>query len=97
VFRERDADGRIKGDCMALDDEAAPGEPLLVEVMRGGRRVSEPPGLVSAREYCRGRIAELPATLRDISEGDTAYPVRISDGVRALAETIDCAQLAAAR
>lgn len=91
VFRERDARGELTGDLIALADETLTGEPLLREVMRDGRRVAQMPGLTAIRDFCRERLAELPATLRTLQASEGNYSVRVSDRVRSLARSIDMA------
>ncbi len=86
VFRERDSNGFMGCDRITLDgEERAAGEPLLEEVMRGGRPIGSPPGLDAIRTRCRSEIERLPPALRVLEDGPTAYPVLISDAVRALA------------
>ena len=89
VFRERNADGMLSGDSIALTTEIRPGEPLLQEIMRHGRRVARLPALTEIRDFCRQRVAELPAALRALSAEDGLYSVSVSDRVRALADTLD--------
>jgi nicotinate phosphoribosyltransferase len=89
VFRERDSAGKLAGDSIALAAEIQPGEPLLKEIMRDGRRVAQLPRLTEIREFCRQRIAELPASLQALSTEEGRYPVRVTDRVRALADSLD--------
>jgi nicotinate phosphoribosyltransferase len=89
VFRERNEAGTLCGDVIALATESLPGEPLLCEVMRHGRRVAQLPTLSAIRERCRQRIAELPEPLRTLQTDEIHFPVRVSDKVRALAENLD--------
>jgi nicotinate phosphoribosyltransferase len=91
VFRERDARGQLLGDRVALLDERAAGEPLLVPVMQQGKRLPLP-ALTEVRDYCCGEIQSLPGALRELSEGPCAAPVVISDTLRALAADLDQAQ-----
>jgi nicotinate phosphoribosyltransferase len=89
VYRERNAAGILSGDSIALATEIRPGEPLLQEIMRHGRRVTPLPALTEIRDLCRQRVAELPASLRALSTEDGLYSVCVSDRVRALADTLD--------
>jgi nicotinate phosphoribosyltransferase len=91
VFREHGANGEMIGDSIALADESMAGEPLLREVMRDGKPIVELPPLSAVREYCRGRMAELPAELRVLEEGESGYPVRVSARVAELAALLDAA------
>jgi nicotinate phosphoribosyltransferase len=83
VYR-RYADGRMAGDEIALEAEAArPGEPLVECMIRAGRRVAaeEPLGQIRAR--VADQLAKLPGALRSL-EPSGAYPVEISAGLRGL-------------
>ena len=88
VTRERDAGGHFCADHVALAGEAVPGSALLQPVMRDGRRIEALPPLPAIREYCRDQCALLPPELRAIGSGESAYPVRISGGIRALARQL---------
>jgi len=81
VFRGPD------GDVLGLRDEELPAghEPLLVPVMRGGRRTDPPPALETARELFRGDLARVPEAARRIVEPEPPE-ARISQGLRRLTE-----------
>jgi nicotinate phosphoribosyltransferase len=96
VFRERDALGAPLGaplgDTIALVGEPTSGEPLLREIMRAGRRVIDLPELARIRNDCHEQLMSLPAALRLLAEPDDMeliYPVAISSGLRALADSFD--------
>jgi nicotinate phosphoribosyltransferase len=89
VFRRVDASGRCAGDTVALADESFPGEPLLIEVMRGGRRTAPSPPLAVARAHCAAQLTTLPAGLRRLEPPWPEYPVTISPAIRALADDVD--------
>ncbi len=89
VFRARNAAGTLTGDSIALAAEMQPGEPLLQEIMRDGRRLRRLPSLVEIRAFCLRRIAELPASMRALSTEENCYPVRVTERVRALAASLD--------
>jgi nicotinate phosphoribosyltransferase len=81
VFR-RSEGGVFAGDVIGAFDEALPGEPLLVPLMEGGRRVERPDaGLEGARRRARAQVAALPANLRALDARDAAYPVEVSPRV----------------
>ncbi len=85
VFRRRDPAGRLAGDVIALRDEEAPpsggeglsSEPLLRQVMRGGRAMGEVPGLDEARELLRRDLEALDDGVKALRD-PSAYPVRMS-------------------
>jgi len=89
VFRVRDARGQTQQDEVALASETAPGEALLVEVMKEGRRTAPAPALGQIRDRCRRELDALPAPLRELLESDGTGPVRISGALRALAQQLD--------
>ena len=91
VFRKCDAAGKLAADFITLADETLPGEPLLREVMREGRRIAEPPTLDAIREHCRSQLDELPPFLRELGPGEAGYAVHVSDRVQALARSVDSA------
>lgn len=76
----RTADGAYIDDLVARIDELAPpaAEPLLVCVMRNGRRIAPAPPLSETRAFCRACVDRLPETLHAL-DGESAYPVRISE------------------
>jgi nicotinate phosphoribosyltransferase len=89
VYRRLDSNGRCAGDTVALTTETFPGEPLLVEVMRGGQRVAPSPPLAVVRAHCAAQLATLPPELRRLDPPWPSYPVTISPGIRALADDVD--------
>lgn len=89
VFRERGAAGECLRDRIALSGERQAGEPLLVEVMRGGRRLGSAPTLASIREHCAAELLALPPAVRELGEGPSPYPVTRSASLEALAAAVD--------
>ena len=88
VFRSVDAAGRMRGDVLGLDGDDIAGTPLLVPVLRGGRRVEPAPSLESLRERASHQMATLPEPLRGLPPA-TPYPVAVSPSLRALADEVD--------
>ncbi len=88
VFRRLDAEGRLAGDTLGLEGEALPGTPLLVPVMRHGRRVGPHEGLEVIRGRCRAELARLPDGLRGLGGAQPFLPV-VSEGVHRLAVEAD--------
>jgi nicotinate phosphoribosyltransferase len=101
VFRERGPEGRLLRDRVALATEAAVGETLLVEVMRGGRRTAATPALNEVREYCRSQLEALPVAMRalQVQSGSEArsgeaqsaavFKVNVSAALQQLAASTD--------
>ena len=82
----RDRDGELVEDVIALVDEEAAGEPLLVPVMRAGEELGAE-SLEAIRARSAAQLAALPAPLRRF--GDTAaapYRVALSPRLRELAD-----------
>ena len=88
VFRQYDETGRCCGDTVALDDEKLAGKPMLVPVMRAGRRIGEAVTLDEARKRARRELRTLPERLRQL-DGSGEYPVAITPKIRALASKLD--------
>jgi nicotinate phosphoribosyltransferase len=86
VWRRHDADGRLAG-VVSLADDAQPGTPLLVPVMRGGRALPAPT-LAAARAHAARELAALPEALRTL-DAAAPYPVAIAPALRRLADTLD--------
>jgi nicotinate phosphoribosyltransferase len=88
VFRRLDAAGRMSGDTLTLEGDGQPGTPLLVPVMRGGRRLVPAPTLAEVRAHAASQLAALPEALRRL---DTAapYPVEVAAPLQALAREVD--------
>jgi nicotinate phosphoribosyltransferase len=88
VWRAYDADGRMRGDILSLENDTHPGEKLIVEVMRGGKRVGQAPALTQIRDRARADLARLPEPLARLQAGAN-YPVEVADALKALAEEAD--------
>jgi nicotinate phosphoribosyltransferase len=88
IFRHYAEDGSIAGDVLSLENDPQPGEPLLVPVMRGGRRLDSCPALAEIRMRAARDLARLPAALRHLTPGATC-PVKVAGAVVRLAEEAD--------
>ncbi|HZR03819.1 MAG TPA: nicotinate phosphoribosyltransferase, partial [Burkholderiales bacterium] len=97
VFRRYDEAGRMAEDVLGLEGEAIDGEPLIRCVMREGRRVEPSPSLQDARAHCKRELARLPECLRTLNPASAAYPVTVSEGLKALADEVDRTQARAPR
>ena len=76
VSRTLATDGAFAGDCLGLEADSRPGEPLLRPVMIDGRRLSPPEPLTAVRDRVRQQLAALPPALR-ANQTAPAYPVHI--------------------
>jgi nicotinate phosphoribosyltransferase len=88
VYRETDPRGDYVGDVIALEDERMPGEPVLVPVMRAGKRVGPAAPLAELQKRCQSQIEHLPAAIRALAVSDHAYSVRHSARLEALLEEV---------
>jgi len=88
VYRNFDADGRIASDIVTLENDVRPGEPLVVPVMRGGKRLAEAAPLAAIRSRAAANLARLPEPLRQLRE-PYAYSVEISSALHDLAAQVD--------
>ncbi len=94
VWRELDAHGRLLRDHVTLATEPAPAvgaRALLQPVMQAGRRLAPPPALATLRAAAADSLGRLPPALSGLAPtgAGEAYPVLISDGLRALADRLD--------
>lgn len=88
VFRRFDGPGCLAGDVIGLEGEDLAGTPLLVPVMRGGRRVGAREGSGPIRDRCRRELASLPERLRSLEPAEP-FTAEVSGGVRRLAAEAD--------
>jgi nicotinate phosphoribosyltransferase len=94
VFRFTGADGKFSRDIIGLEEEGFPGaEPLLVPVMRQGRRLADPPqDAATTTRYAQQRFLAARELLPDavLRLGETAppYPVSYSSRLEELSEEI---------
>jgi nicotinate phosphoribosyltransferase len=78
VFRTARGD-RAAGDVLAARGEVVEGRPLLVPVMRAGRRCEAgEAGLAEARRRAREELEHLPAACRRLEPMEAPYPVELS-------------------
>ncbi len=77
VYRRFDG-GSYRGDTIGSAEESLPGEALLAPVMRGGRRLCDPPDLRAVQERARQDVSRLPSGVRSTGE-PVKYPVAFSE------------------
>jgi nicotinate phosphoribosyltransferase len=88
VWRRFGADGRMAGDTISLATDNQQGEPLLVPVMRDGRRIGPAQTLAQGRERAARELERLPEALRGLGHAE-AYPVAIGEALKQLAADVD--------
>lgn len=79
--------GTAAGDVVGLQGEPDPqgARPLLVPVMRDGRRIATLPDLAQARERCRADVSSLPPDVVEL-DGDRQYVLDRSEALIELAK-----------
>ncbi|MGD1210534.1 MAG: nicotinate phosphoribosyltransferase [Candidatus Acidiferrales bacterium] len=88
VFRHLAPAGKFGSDTIALENEPPNGgQPLLVEVMRAGRRTAPAESVSLLRDRCIASLALLPQRYRQIKRS-AVYPVRYSKRLTALQEEV---------
>jgi nicotinate phosphoribosyltransferase len=92
VWRTYSNGGQMAGDILTVESDQQPGEPLIVEVMRGGKRVGPAPTLAQIRERAAADLARLPEPLRQLQLG-AEYPVKVADALKSLAQEADAKML----
>jgi len=88
VYRQHDAAGFMCGDVVTLENDSQPGGPLLIPVMRGGRRLEAPATLQAIRAHAAENLSRLPGPLRRLQE-DFSYRVEIAPALHELAAEVD--------
>jgi nicotinate phosphoribosyltransferase len=88
VFRIEE-DGQDVRDVIACADEDPVGRPLLVPMMRKGKRLhAGMVDLTTARQYAQEQITRLPERVRGIAPADPPYPVDVSEKLSDLQQRI---------
>ena len=88
VYRAYGTDGRMSGDILTVEGDRQSGEALIVEVMRGGKRIGAAPTLAQIRERAVRDLARLPEPLRQLQQG-VDYPVAVGEALKGLAVVAD--------
>jgi nicotinate phosphoribosyltransferase len=88
VFRLEDERGFFKRDFIGLQEESvSQTEPLLVPVMREGKRLLEPESLDNIQQRFREEFARLPDRYKDL-RGTHKYPVEVTAGLQLLQDQV---------
>ncbi len=89
VYRHFAPDGTFDYDTVTLEGDPQEGTPLLVPVMRAGKRLPPAESLAIARARAAAQMARLPPQLRQLEPAPAPYRVDIAPSLRALAEELD--------
>jgi nicotinate phosphoribosyltransferase len=88
VFRYSNGKGQYQSDKIALEGEPANGgEPMLIEVMRGGQRVAAAESISVLRGRCINSLTRLPRRFLQINR-TAVYPVRYSQRLKTMLEKV---------
>jgi len=77
VYRFKNSDGIFLKDVIALTDEPAVGEPLLIQVMEKGKLLYKLPRLEEIRKIAADNLSKLPPQHKELMNAP-AYPVELS-------------------
>ena len=88
VWRRYRDDGIIDFDTLSAEDDTQPGEPLIVPVMRAGRRLLPQQTLAEIRTRAERNLASLPEALRRLDKG-VSLTVNVGEKLVQLAAAVD--------
>ncbi len=88
VYRRIGLDGFYAEDLLALATEQAEGEALIQPVMRGGRRLGPAEDLAAIRARLTAQLKLLAPGVKLLKD-PSPYRVRVSEGLRVLADEVD--------
>ncbi len=77
-------DGKMHGDTLSVEGDKQPGEPLIAQVMKDGKRISPAPSFDMMRARAKAELERLPENLRDVQTAAT-YPVKTAAALEMLA------------
>jgi nicotinate phosphoribosyltransferase len=87
VFRTYGNDGLMARDILTVETDPHGGDPLIVPVMQGGKRLPQP-SLDAIRAHAARELAHLPERLARLEPGAT-YPVTVAQPLYDLAAEAD--------
>ena len=89
VFRHPAGSGCFHHDVVSLEGDPQAGEPLLVPVMKNGRRLAASEDMGTVRRRAAAQLARLPDRLAALDKAAEPYRVEIAQAVRELADAVD--------
>jgi nicotinate phosphoribosyltransferase len=78
----------MRQDILSLETDNQPGEPLIQDVMRNGRRLQPTPTLAEIRARTARDLERLPEPVHRL-EPDAGYPVIVAEALKDLAGEVD--------
>ena len=88
VWRHYGPDGHMASDTLSIETDDQPGEPLVRQVMQGGKRLGPQPTFREIRARASRELKLLPEPLRKLEPG-ASYPVAVGDALVALTAEFD--------
>jgi nicotinate phosphoribosyltransferase len=88
VYRTYDDQGLAAYDVLTIEEDIREGRPLILPVMREGKRIGPPDPLEDIRQRLNNELASLPVPLKNLDEA-LPYEVQISKALRDLAREVD--------
>lgn len=88
VWRRYGSDGQMSGDTLSVETDIHDGEPLIVQVMKDGKRIAPAETLDAMRARAAQDLARLPEPHRRRQAGSN-YPLTIAPALDALAREAD--------
>jgi len=88
IYRHYDSAGRMHHDVITALDDLQAGEPLLIPVMRAGKRLQSEM-LSAMRNRAAQQLARLPPRLKTLEPATDPYRVEVADALRKLASVVD--------
>jgi len=89
VYRLSESSGCFHHDVVTVDGDRQDGEPLLIPVMREGKRLGKPESLKEIRVRAAAQLAKLPPRLTLLETASDLYRVEIAPALRQLADEVD--------
>jgi len=89
VYRLSESSGRFHHDVVTVEGDRQDGEPLLIAVMREGKRLGKPEPLKEIRVRAAAQLAKLPPRLTPLETASDLYRVEIAPALRQLAGEVD--------
>ena len=88
VWRHYGKDGLMASDALSVETDDQPGEPLIQQVMQGGKRLGPQPTFSEIRARAAHELELLPQLLRKLEPG-ASYPVEVGEALIALTAEFD--------
>ncbi len=88
IYRHYDGAGHFHHDALTVEGDVPSGEPLLVPVMRAGKRL-QAETLTAMRTRAAQQLVRLPPRLKTLEAAADPYRVEVSDALRELAAVVD--------